>query len=281
MSEITEVLWQEFDAFQKRDLSCFELECLFLDAIYESLRLRAGVKEAVLCAWGILRDGRKVLLHMELGNKESAEAWLGLLRNMVERGLPVPLSITSDGAPGLIEAVDQAYPKSLRVRCWAHKMRNIVAKLPRDVMPQVRAEILTVRDAGTYQEGLARAKEVMARHKDVYPSAMKCLENDLEASLKHLKLPARLRQMVRTTNLLERTFEEERRRTKVIPRFFNEKSCLKLSFAVLWRASDRWARVKLTLAEKEQLDTLRATLGLVVKKIQEQSLLATRQKRRA
>ncbi|RLC76598.1 MAG: hypothetical protein DRJ03_28350 [Chloroflexi bacterium] len=104
VSEITEVLWQEFDAFQKRDLSCFELECLFLDAIYESLRLRAGVKEAVLCAWGILRDGRKVLLHMELGNKESAEAWLGLLRNMVERGLPVPLSITSDGAPGLMSS---------------------------------------------------------------------------------------------------------------------------------------------------------------------------------
>lgn len=269
VSEITEVLWQEFEAFQKRDLSCFEVECLFLDAIYESLRLQAGVKEAVLCAWGILRDGRKVLLHMELGNKESAEAWLGLLRNMVERGLPVPLSITSDGAPGLIGAIDQAYPKSLRVRCWAHKMRNIVAKLPRDVMPQVRAEILTVRDAGTCQEGLARAEEVMARYKDIYPSAMKCLGDDLEASLNHLKLPARLRQMVRTTNLIERTFEEERRRTKVIPRFFSEKSCLKLAFAVLWRASERWARVKFTRTELEQLDTLRATLGLAVKETDE------------
>ena len=71
VSEVTDSLWTEHEAFQQRDLSGFELECLFLDAVYESLRLQAGAKEESLCAWGILRDGRKVMLHMALGNNES------------------------------------------------------------------------------------------------------------------------------------------------------------------------------------------------------------------
>ena len=133
VSEVTESLAQEFEAFQQHGLTGYDLECLYLDAIYEALRLRAGIKEAVLCAWGVLRDGRKVLLHMTLGNKESFDAWLEMIRNMVSRGLRVPLSITADGASGLNKAIDQAYPKSLRIRCWVHKMRNIRAKLPRDV----------------------------------------------------------------------------------------------------------------------------------------------------
>ena len=264
VSEVTESLAQEFEAFQQHDLTYYDLECLYLDAIYEALRLRAGIKEAVLCAWGVLRDGRKVLLHMTLGNKESFEAWLEMIRYMVSRGLRVPLSITADGAAGLNKAIDQAYPKSLWIRCWVHKMRNIRAKLPRDVAPEVEAEIYTIRDAATVEQGRARMREVIAKYRGLYPSAMACLEDDAEASLNHLRLPARLRQLVRSTNLLEWTFEEGRRRTKVIPRFFAEKPCLKLVFAVLIRGCEHWARVKFTPAELEQLDTLRRTLGLAV-----------------
>jgi putative transposase len=272
VSEITETLWAEFEEFQQRDLSEYELECLFLDAIYESLRLRAGRKEAVLCAWGILRDGRKLLLHLALGNRESEEAWLDMLRSMVTRGLRLPLSVTSDGAPGLIGAIEQVFPKSLRIRCWAHKMRNIESKLPAEAVTEVKAEIATVRDAATSEQGRARAQAVICKYEGQYKSAMVCLGDDLEASLNHLKLPVQLRKLVRTTNLLERTFEEERRRTKVIPRFFNEKSCLKLSFAVLWRASARWARVSFKPRELEQLDTLRAALKLVSRQDKEARL---------
>jgi transposase-like protein len=264
VSEVTESLQQEFEAFQEHDLAGYDLECLYLDAIYEALRLRAGIKEAVLCAWGILRDGRKIMLHMALGNKESYDAWLEMMRNMVSRHLRVPLTITADGAPGLNKAIDQAYPKSLRIRCWVHKMRNIRAKLPRDVAPEVEAEIYTIRDAATFEQGQARMREVIAKYRGLYPSAMTCLEDDAEASLNHIKLPVRLRQLVRSTNLLERTFEEGRRRTKVIPRFFAEKPCLKLVFAALIRASENWARVNFSLTELEQLDTLRRTLGLAV-----------------
>jgi putative transposase len=278
VSEVTESLTQEFEAFQQHDLTGYDLECLYLDAIYEALRLRAGIKEAVLCAWGVLRDGRKVLLHMTLGNKESFDAWLEMIRNMVSRGLRVPLSITADGAPGLNKAIDQAYPKSLRIRCWVHKMRNIRAKLPRDVAPEVEAEIYTIRDAATVEQGRARMREVIAKYRGLYPSAMACLEDDAEASLNHLRLPARLRQLVRSTNLLERTFEEGRRRTKVIPRFFAEKPCLKLVFAALIRGCEHWARVKFTPAELEQLDTLRRTLDLAVDRKTEHGLQTTGQR---
>jgi len=72
--------------------------------VYESLRRIAGLKEGVLVAWGICRDGRKVLLHMALGNKESYSAWQSFIRDMQRRGLPVPVLITTDGAPGLMRA---------------------------------------------------------------------------------------------------------------------------------------------------------------------------------
>jgi len=239
--------------------------------------LRTATSAAVLCAWGMLRDGRKMLLHMTVGNKESYDARLEMLRNMVSRGLKVPRSITADGAPGLNKTIDQVYPKSLRIRCWVHKMRNIRAKLPREVVPEVEAEIYTIRDAATVEQGRARMREVIAKYEGLYPSAMACLADDAEASLNHLQLPARLRQLVRSTNLLERTFEEGRRRTKVIPRFFAEQPCLKLVFAALIRGCEHWGRINFSAAELEQLDTLRRALGLVEQKT-ESGLQTTGQK---
>ena len=115
VSNVTEILSKEFEEFQNRDLSQFEIEYLFLDAIYETLRARFGITEAVLCAWGISRNGQKVLLHLALGNKESYEDWLSFLRDMVKRGLRTPTTVTTDGAPGLIKAVEAVFPKSLRI----------------------------------------------------------------------------------------------------------------------------------------------------------------------
>jgi transposase-like protein len=128
-SRLSEVLWEEYEAFQRRDLSGFEMEYLFLDAIYETLRSRWGVKEAVLVAWGITRDGRKVLLGMALGSKEGFRDWLEFLRDLVKRGLRLSTTITSDRPPGLIKAVEAVFGQSLRIRCWVHKMRNLSSKV--------------------------------------------------------------------------------------------------------------------------------------------------------
>ncbi len=262
VSQVTETLWAEYEAFRQRDLSSFDVAYLFLDAVFEALRRTGQSKEGILCAWAILTDGRQVLLHLGLGNKESYENWLDFLRDMVKRGLKAPLTITTDGAPGLIKAVEAVWPKSLRIRCWAHKARNILDKVPEAARAEIKAYLQTIREAPTPEAGQKAAHEVIERYKKQYPSAMQSLTDDLEASLAHLQVPVAHRKFVRTTNLIERSFEEERRRTKTIPRFFDEHSALKLVFATLSRATRRWQQVHITELEQKQMALLRKRLGL-------------------
>lgn len=261
VSEVTDRLWEDYQAFCARDLSSMEVEYLFVDAVYESLR-RYGAKEAVLAAWCITAEGRKQLLHLAVGNKESEAAWTEFFRHMVGRGLRMPTSVTADGAPGLTNAISQVFSQSLRIRCWYHRMGNIAAKLPEEAKAEVLAHVRAVRDAPTLEAGQAMAASVLDRFARSYPSAMGCLAEDLEASLNHLRLPARHRIHVRTTNLIERSFVEERRRSKVIPRFSDERSAMKLVFATLLRCSQRWSRVSISDLERQQLKLLRAELGL-------------------
>jgi transposase-like protein len=159
---------------------------LFLDAVYESLRQQAGLKEGILVSWGILSDGSKVLIHLSLGNKESHEGWLDHLRGLVRRGLKVPLTVTTDGAPGLIKAVEAIWPEAERIRCWAHKMRNVLDKVPEEARSAVQSCLEAVRDAPDYPTDRRLAAEVVALFEGAYPSAMRAFEEDLEASLAQL-----------------------------------------------------------------------------------------------
>jgi transposase-like protein len=254
VSQVTEVLWEQFDAFAKRDLSSFDVVYLFADAVHESLKQQASCSQAVLVSWGILRDGSKALLHMSLGNKESHDGWLEHFRSLVSRGMPTPLTVTSDGAPGCIKAIEGMWPEAERIRCWFHKMKNILDKVPDDLRETVKRLLFDVRDAPDHPTGRARAKAFIDEYRSKLPSAVACFENDLDASLNHLKLPTLHHKSIRTTNLVERGFEEERRRSKVIPKFRTEKECLKLVFATLWRASERWLKVKFTEIERKQLE---------------------------
>ncbi len=261
VSQITEVLWAEYEAFAERDLSSFEVEYLFLDAVYESLRQQGGGKEGILCAWAICADGRKVMLHLALGNKESYPNWLEFLRDMVRRGLQLPVLVTTDGAPGLIRAVEEVFPTSLRQRCLAHKTRNVTDKVPQAVRDEVKNAVRAAYYAPNRQVAEMIAADVLETYQGVYPAAMRSFQDDWEASIAYLRCPAIHHKRIRTTNLLERSFLEERRRTGTIPRFFSEKSCLKLVFATLWRASQRWQGVRMTEVERQQLQLLRRELG--------------------
>lgn len=169
VSKVTEVLWEDYKRFKERDLSSYEVEYLFLDAIYESVRKLYGIKEAIVVAWGILRDGQKVLLYLSLGNKESYVHWLEFLRDMLKRGLRVPLSITSDGAPWCIKAIEAVFPKSLRIGCWFHRMKNFSGKVPPALWPELKAEILDIRDASSYQQGKAAAKSFIEKYEETFP----------------------------------------------------------------------------------------------------------------
>lgn len=262
VSEITESLWEEYQQFRHRDLSGFEVEYLFLDAIYESLREQGGVKEALLCAWAICRDGRKILLHLDLGNKESLSAWREFCRDLVKRGLPIPTMITTDGSPAVVAAVEEIWSHSLRQRCTVHKTRNILDKVPQSAQAAVKRAINAIWEAPSRATADLLVKDFIERYGQLYPRAVACLQDDLDACLSFLRCPAHHHKRIRTTNLIERAFLEERRRTKTIPRFWDEKSCLKLAYATLWQASQRWQKVRMREVEIAMLKQLRRELGI-------------------
>jgi putative transposase len=261
VSEITDSLWEEYQAFIARDLSDISVEYLFCDAIFESLR-RQGAKEALLVAWCIDTEGRKHLLHLAVGNKESEAAWTGFFRDMVARGLRLPTTVTTDGAPGMIKAVEAVFATSVRIRCWFHRLSNIRSKLPDDGAAEVMAHLYAVRDAPTLDAARAAADRFENTFARPFPAAVACFGDDREALLAMHRVPVRHRIRVRTTNLAERSFEEERRRTKVIPRLMSEKATMKLAFATMIRSAERWSRVSITDLERHQLKLLRAELGL-------------------
>jgi transposase-like protein len=227
-------------AFIARELSEIEVEYLFVDAVFEALR-RHGAKEALLVGWCIDSDGRKHLLHLAVGNKESEACWTEFFRDMLNRGLRMPTTITSDGAPGLVKAIGVCFPASIRLRCWFHRLANIRAKLPNESAADVMAHLYAVRDAPTLDAARAAADRLINTDRRECPAASACFADDLDALLAIHRVPVRHRIRVRTTNLAERCFVEERRRTKVIGRFGDEHAAMKLVYAVMIRAADAGA----------------------------------------
>jgi len=261
-SDLTDRLWDDYLAFCQRDLSAFPVEYLFMDGLYEGMRLHKSRKEAMLVAWGVLRDGRKVLLHLALGNKESEAACTTFIRDMVKRGLPIPTLVTTDGAPALIAAVEAVWPHSLRQRCLVHKVRNVLDRVPAGGKDEVKQALWCVYDAPVREVADLLAANFIQRYGSLYPSAVQCFQDDLDACLSHLRCPASHRKRIRTTNLLERAFLEVRRRTRATPRFFDERGCLKLIFATLMEVSDQWQRIRISDLDRVQLDRLRQQLGI-------------------
>ena len=261
VSELSETLWEDYQAFCERDRSSFAVEYVFVDAVYEGLR-QWGCSQGLLCAWAICQDGRKVILHLALGSRESYDNCLAFLRDMVRRGLRTPVLVATDGAPGLISAVEQVWGKSLRQRCLAHKMRNILDKVSPAAREEIKRRVQDVFYAPSLEIAKERAAKVLHDYQKEHPAAMRSFNDDLEACLVYLRCPLAHHKSIRTTNLLERAFQESRRRTKVIPHFFTEKACLKLVFSALWKTSQRWRKVTMTELEQQQLKLLRKELEL-------------------
>jgi putative transposase len=257
LSRITDQLHEDFENWRKRDLSKEEILYLFLDGAYWKLRQGASSKEAILVAYGIRWDGKKVLLHVAVGNKESYDCWLAFLHDLTERGLNEPMMVATDGSSGAIKACKEIFPHALKQRCQVHRMRNILARLPKAVQSEMKSLIQQVFTAESYEKGLAAGQRLIKRFKTRFPAAMECFEKDLEATIQCLRLPAEHRMRVRTTNMLERLLEEAKRRTKVIPYFQSEKSCLKYVYATMIAASRAWRGVHMTVRIEKQLISLK------------------------
>jgi putative transposase len=234
VSRVCEELRERYEAFKRRDLYEVRLVALFLDATYLAVR-PDGPKEGVLVAWGFTDGGERVLLAVMLGMRESYEDWLELGRDLIARGLGAPLLIVADGAPGLTKAIEQCWPASDRQRCCVHRARNLYAKLPERERERVKQAYWRALDDAINERDAKQRLQALVDQLDKagFTAAAKCLADDLDALVVHLRYPPRHRRRWRSTNLLERSLGEVKRRTKVMGRFPGEQSCLSLVWAVL------------------------------------------------
>lgn len=258
VSQLTERLAEDFEKFRKRDLSRERFWYVYLDGTFVKYRIESERKEPVLAAYGVREDGKKVLLSIAPGSRESTTAWKSFINDMRSRGLRAPLLAISDGNPGVMAAIEEIWPHSLRQRCQKHRMQNVLDRVPKDYHTEMKAAIhKAFYHEGSYEEGLAIAREVIKKYERRFPEAMKILAQDIEACLTVLKLPLKHRRVTRTTNLLERLFGENRRRTKVIPHFFEESAAMKLIYATLVAASTKWRGVEIDTSLYALLSCLR------------------------
>jgi transposase-like protein len=268
VSSVCGQIKDEYQAWARRRLDGITLDYLFLDASF--FRMHPGSPaEPVLAAWGITTGGKPAFIGLAPGSGESADAWHDFLQDLKDRGLPSPLLVISDGAAGLIAAIEQAFPKALRQRCLIHRARNIVAKVPAGMQAEVKDAYWKLFDTEDLKTGPGprlvelidhRITEMAAKYGATYPAAMKCLLADHEGLTAYLRFPAEHHHRIRHSNFIERTFGETRRRTKVIGRLPGETSCLSLVWAVLDRAARGWRGLTMTTDGLRLLQDLRRSL---------------------
>ena len=217
-------------------------------------------REAVLCAWGITEDGRKVLRHLAPGTKEDTASCTAFFEDLKRRGLADPLLTVTDGAPGLIREVETCFPRALRQRCLVHRLRNLRSKPPDGQWPEIAIRARACYEAASPALAALLRDDFVQAYQRELPALVQCFLDDFEACIAHLRFPLRHRKVIRTTNLLERLFVEERRRTKIIPHAFGERPVLKLMYAAIIRAADRWRGITIGEFEQRQLKAIREEL---------------------
>ena len=266
VSRICEAIGGEFTAWSTRSLAEVDLDYLYLDGT--CFRYHPGARaEPVLVAYGITTTGGPVFLGLAPAASEGHDPWFDFLADLTSRGLRSPVLVITDGAAGLVSAVEHAFPAAVRQRCLVHRARNVLAKVPVHAQAEVKAAYWQIFDdiqlppgQGAVDEAAQRAAAFAARYERSYPAAVACLTSTLAELTVHLRFPVEHWQRIRHTNLLERTFGETRRRTKVIGRLPGERSCLKLVWAVLDRASHGWRGLTYTPAGARLLQDLRREL---------------------
>src|SRR5438067_1447864 len=169
-----------------------------------------------------------------------------------------PALLIADGAPGLWKAARELWPAALEQRCTVHALRNVTKKLPERHHRELKARYWRILDEATSVADARAGLQALADdYRAAYPSAAAVLERDLDALVCHLRFPSEHRKRIRSTNLLERTFVEVRRRTKVIGRFPGETSALGLIWAVLELSSRGWRGVVMTPRAVAEIERLR------------------------
>jgi len=243
--------WQgEYEDFSRRDLTGKRYVYLWADGIYFGCRLTDD-RPCVLVLMGATADGRKELIAMTDGQRESATSWTGLLLDLKARGLTVaPKLATGDGSLGFWLAMAKVFPATKHQRCWVHKTANVLDKLPKNQQPAAKAMLHAVWMAGTRDDAIKALDRFLATYGTKWPGAAACLEKDRAELLAFYDFPAEHWQHLRTSNPIESTFATVRLRTYRTKGPGSRKAGLAMAFKLARKAESRWR--KLNGSEKLQ-----------------------------
>jgi len=219
-----------------------DIAYLIIDGAYFKVRRKRVGTEAALCAIGITEDGQREHLGFVQGQRESREAWEFLLTHLVRRGLNPKkvLMVVSDGCPGILAAIRTIFPYSDHQRCLFHKMGNLQAKCPKTEWPLIKAKLRKIYYAPNSLEAKAQAQMFIEEYREIYPALVKCVEKDLDACIVYMNHPPTRWKHIRTTNIIERSFKEVKRRVKVMEQFPTEESCIRILFTLLRAQNEIW-----------------------------------------
>lgn len=217
---------------------------LFMDGLNLPVRRFAVSKESLLMVIGVNKQGKRRVLGVQLGDRESASSWGAFFADLKARGLKgkeLKLGIM-DGLPGLESAFEMAFPKAKIQRCIVHKLWNIGAKLPRSIQADCLAQCKRIFSAHSKEEALERFNEWKQNWERIAPSAVECFEKDIEVALSFYSFPKAHWKRIRTTNIIERAFKEFRRRTRQMDSFPNEECCLRCVFMIARNLNENWGK---------------------------------------
>lgn len=237
--------WQEeYDRWQRRDLSARRYVYIWADGVYLQARMEP-VAECMLVIIGATPEGRKELLGFQVGIRESAQNWRELPVDLKARGLGIaPELAVGDGALGFWKALDEVFPGTRHQRCWFHKIGNVVNRFPKPMIPAVTSDLRDIHHAETR----AAARDAMAvfaeKYAAKYPAAVKCLQKDADAMLAFFDFPAEHWEHLRTSNPIESVFATVRHRTVRTKGALSQKTARLMVFTLVQAASKTWRRLQ-------------------------------------
>lgn len=237
--------WEdERKSWSQRDLSLKHYVYIWADGVYFNVR-GDDDRSCILVVIGATDKGKKEIIAIEDGHRESEQSWLELLRDLRHRGLTIsPKLAVGDGALGFWKALAKEFPSTAHQRCWVHKTANVLNKLPKKVQPKVKEALHNIWMAETREDAHKAFENTLNRFREKYPRAMQCLEKDRDKLLAFYDFPAPHWGHIRTTNPIESTFATVRLRTTKTRNCVSRNTILAMVFKLMCSAQKRWKRLR-------------------------------------
>jgi putative transposase len=245
-STVTRLLtiWQEeYRGWRKRSLAGKQYVYIWTDGLYFKVRLGDDERIACLVIVGVLPNGRKEVIAIEDGYRESTQAWKTVLRDLKARGMQPPMLAIADGALGFWRALREVYPQTEGQRCWVHKMANVLDKLPQRLQGRAKAQLREIMQAPTRQDALSEIGRFVAEFEEKYPKATETLTKDQDRLLTYFDYPAAHWVHLRTTNPVESPFATVKQRMKQTRGAGSREAGLAMAFKLLLQAEAKWRRL--------------------------------------